>query len=66
MIALIEKGEREPSFKMLRVWGDETGQSAIIGLVSGAYIGHDDTGGLMQVIEENVRMRVATQIMQGA
>lgn len=69
MIALVEKGEREPSFKICRIWGKATGQMALIKLVGGASIGEDeddDLHGLVEIIGESVRMRVATQIMQGA
>ncbi len=62
MIALVEKGERDPSLKMLRVYAEETSQSALIGLASGAYVGNDETQ-LVSMITESVKFQVAMMLM---
>lgn len=63
MVSLMEKGEREPSLKVLRVYAEETGQSAWISLASSAYIGRDDIG-LVNFVSQSVKAQMAVSLLQ--
>lgn len=63
MIAMVEKGEREPSLKMLRVYAQETESTGLIEIVGAAYIGHDPAN-LVEWVSESLRYKMAFNMVQ--